>query len=104
MKPVAALAGAFTMEKGDERRLVWKCPKCGAAVTGQSRKCFTCSQPLDWTGDFTCPFCAEPGNGTCGVCKGEPLRGMFGMELPCPSCDNTRKCGKCKGTGKIQAQ
>jgi hypothetical protein len=105
--PVVSLKGKFdtrdATEPSDERETEALCPKCKSVVPELAEKCPRCRQPLDWSGEFDCPFCfKKPGSATCAFCGGaEPKRAAGGIVINCPVCDGKKKCTRCEGSGKL---
>jgi len=96
------LGGTISPEGRDSRTFSWSCP-CGAVVQAGDATCPSCSAKLQWPESIPCPFCHPPrGSGVCALCRGGETRRMMGMEIRCPLCDGTKKCRRCKGTGKFK--
>jgi len=101
---VVAFTGSFS-EKGDTRKVVYRCPHCGKEIVDvRVPKCPSCARNLKWPTKVRCGFCAGSGEckfckgtGKCPVCnKGRPM--LMGVKPPCEACNTTGKCPACNGT------
>ena len=100
--PRIKLQGSITDEGRDDRTLAIACGSCGAALEKGVKTCPSCSTPVAWPDEMTCPYCFEGrGGGVCAQCRGDEPKRMMGIVFTCPSCDGSKKCRRCAGTGKL---